>query len=159
MRNPSLKRSSRKSDRCTGRRAITLIEVVVALVLLASLVAGMVTAYSAHFRQASLAARRQEAIEAADQLLSQWYASSDPQVPRNSQGVLTGPVGFVWQTEIVHQNFVESVPVEVVRLRVYSAATLVRVERSANDPNAGASSSTKPLAQVDVVLPVPANRL
>lgn len=147
----------KRSLRCTGRRtAVTLIEVVVALVLLATLVTGMVTAYSAHYRQALLASRRQDAIQAADRLLAQWYASADPQVPRSSFGILPGASTYVWRTEIVHRSVIESLPVEVVRLRVFSSSA---VTPSGQLKTTELRDAPAPLAQVDVILPVPENRL
>ena len=119
------------------------------LVLLATLVAGMVVAYSAHHRQALLAIHRQKAARAADEQLAIWYSSDEPNVPRNGFGPLPGPSGFVWQTNVVHQNMIESLPVEVVRLQVFRADDV-----DASDPN----GTPNPLAQVDVMLPIPESR-
>jgi len=130
------------------RHALTLIEVVVALVLLASLVVGMVTAYSAHHRQGVLAHRKRRATAAADKLLTQWYLGGDAKVPRGGSGVLPGPTPLVWRTEIVHRNVIETLPVEVVRLQIFSEAVLAR------RPDSVADAPT-PLAQVDVILPIP----
>ena len=133
-RSPS-KRASPGS--CSRRNAVTLVEVVVALVLLATLVAGMVVAYSAHHRQALVAVRRNHAIQAADQLLDKWYSGSQENVPRNSFGAVAPDSPMAWRTQVVHQNLIETLPVEVVRLQVYAN-----------------SSFETPLAQVDVLLPV-----
>jgi len=130
----------KRSCNVNNRRGITLIEVVVSLVLLATLVAGMVLAYSAHHRQALLATKRQAAVKAADQLLTRWYAGNEPQVPRNGSGLVLGSTVLVWRTGIVHRSVIESLPVEVIRLQVFSE---------------NASKSPSPLAQVDVILPVP----
>lgn len=109
----------------------------------------MVVAYSSHHRQALLAIRRQNAIQAADELLAEWYSSDEPTVPRNSFGAMPGSADFVWRTNIVHQNMIETLPVEVVRLQVFRAAEL-----DASHP----TDAAKPLAQVDVMLPIPESR-
>ncbi len=136
-------------------RGITLIEVVVSLVLLASLVSGMVVAYSAHHRQALHASQRQLAIAAADRLLAQWYATGEPTVPRSGFGEVDGQPGIVWQTQVIHQNLIETLPVEVVRLQLFSSSTFSKNATEA----VGETRPTKPLAQVDVILPIAKNRL
>ena len=138
-----------------------MIEVVVSLALLASLVAGMVVAYSAHHRQALLATRRHDAIEAADQLLMNWYASGDPQVPRNSHGIVPGSSGLIWRTEVVHQNVIETLPVEIVRLQIFPASPLNRNRLSTNGQfkRDELARVPQPLSQVDVILPIPQGRL
>lgn len=129
-----------------NRNGVTLVEVVASLVLLATLVTSMLLAYSAHHRQALLAIRKQKAIEVADEMLATWYASTEPTVPRNGSGTVLGSDGLVWRTSVVHQNVVETLPVEVVRLQVLRA-------------EGGARAGSSPLAQVDVVVPIPESRL
>lgn len=152
MRIPPLKQFLAHKDDRHDRRALTLIEVVVALVLLASLLVGMVTAYSAHHRQGIRAHRKRHAAAAADKLLTQWFLDANPNVPRSGQGLLPGPSPLIWRTEIVHRNVIETLPVEIVRLQIFSETALFRGQ-------SGAENTPSPLAQVDVMLPVPVNPL
>lgn len=124
---------------CSGSRsALTLVEVVVAIVLLASLLVGMITAYGTHHRQIRKAARKREAVAAADQLLSTWYAGSQPKVPRSGQGLLRGQSDYLWRTAPLQRTTIELLPVEIIRLQVF--------------PAQGLTDKTIPLAQVDLLI-------
>ena len=122
------------------RSALTLVEVSVALVLLAGLMVGMITAYGAHLRQMKLANERLAAIEVADQLLAQWYRGSEVRMPRVGQGMLPGAPSYVWQTRPINRSYVETLPVEIVRLKIFSAQAIAK--------------NVPPLAQVDVLMEV-----
>lgn len=124
----------------SNSKALTLVEVVVALVLLSSLLVAMVTGYGAHVRQMRLAHERLAAIDVADQLLAQWYRGSEVRVPRQGQGLFRGPTNYVWQTMPVHRNFIETLPIEVVRLQIFPEEALAKRRES--------------LVQVDVLLNV-----
>lgn len=117
---------------------MTLVEVMAALVMLGTLLAGVLAAYGAHQRQLRRADQRLAAAEAADELLSRWYGPRE-RVPRNAAGMLPGTPGWRWRTATVSRSLVETLPVEVVRLSLFATTT------------AGAA---EPAAQVDLLLPI-----
>lgn len=100
------------------RPGMTLVEVVVGLMLLASLGVGTLLACGAHQRQLQRASERMEAVEIADQLLASWYASGQ-RLPRAATGqIQLVSDRWIWQTRVIRQARVESLPVEVVRLEL-----------------------------------------
>jgi hypothetical protein len=117
---------------------MTLIEVLASLVMLATLLAGLLTAYGAHQRQLRRAEQRLAAIQAADELLAGWYGPRE-RVPRNANGLLPGTPPWRWRTRAVQRSFVEVLPVEVVRLELF--------------PAMASMAETEPAAQVDLLLP------
>lgn len=140
-----LNHSSFNDKRSPTDRAMTLVEVVVALVLLASLVVGMVTAYAAHQKQGLRALEKVRAVEVADGLLTQWYQDGDASFPRDGAGIVPGADAFVWQTQTTVRNQIETMPVEIVRLQIFP--------QSARIDSARADDLPQPLAQVDLLLP------
>ena len=123
-----------------SRAALTLVEVVVALVLSASLLVGMIAAFGMHYRQIRRAEQRLQAIAAVEQLLAQWYEGSHSKVPRLGEGLLNGKSTYFWRTVPIERTFIETLPVEVIRLQVFSERTLV--------------DRAEPVVQLDVLLPV-----
>ena len=100
---------------------LTLVEVVVSLVLAATLLVGMLTAFRIHQQQIVRAVRERRAIEAAEPLLARWMTSPG-QVPRRGNGTLNdgGQVWF-WRTRPLRTYPLgEGVDVETVQFEVYA---------------------------------------
>src|SRR5829696_1110368 len=68
-----------------SRAAMTLLEVVAGLALLASLLGALVIAKARYVRQAAAADRRVEAVAAADALLAGWH-QNPRSLPRDFSG-------------------------------------------------------------------------
>jgi type II secretory pathway pseudopilin PulG len=107
---------------------VTLLEAVAGLALMGSLVAGLLLTASALSRQRRVVERRLLAVEACDQLLSNWRAEDRPLL---SNG--TGPIGedglLTWSTRIMNHQSIGGQPVDVIRLEVSDGdQALVSVE-------------------------------
>ena len=83
----------------TRSAGMTLVEVVVAMVLAATLLGGILRAYGLHQRQARQAAQRLEALSLADSLLDGWESGSGL-LPREGAGIVRGS-GSDWSWTIV----------------------------------------------------------
>ena len=84
-----------------ARSAMTLVEVVAGMTLLASLATGMLLAYGAHQKQLRRAEQRINAVDVADKLLGQWY-SSNVAIPRNRHGrVIANQEPWIWKTQTI----------------------------------------------------------
>ena len=103
---------------------MTLVELVAGLTLLASVLVGVLLAFAAHQRQARSALKRTAACNAADQLLSNWYADQE-RVPRNARGSIGGAVPMVWTTRTIQRTRVESLPVDISGTLVSGAGVAV----------------------------------
>ena len=131
----------RESCRCSVNRvALSLVEVVLALLLLASLLVGMITASGLHHQQIRRAELRLQAVAAAEQLLAEWYDGPRTKVPRRERGLLRGQSEFLWQTVPTQRTFIETLPVEIVRLQVFSGNAVIQ--------------ETEPLVQLDLLIPI-----
>lgn len=145
----------RQLSRQPGRRSsgLTLIELLGALALLATLLTAMLAARGDAVRQAARAGRKLIAIDYADELLTTWWASvaaatdtdrrsaSADAFPRQDQG-RSERLALRWRTAVMDSPPFAALGGQVVRLRVW-------------DERAAASASSEPLVQVDVVLPLP----
>ena len=100
-----------------SNRGLTLLEVVVGIVLLASLVAGVLMATAAHQRKILFARQKIQASYFADQLMTRW-SQSQSGVPLTGSGVEYDS-DFIWQVNVVGSRALCGVPVHVVRLRIY----------------------------------------
>jgi prepilin-type N-terminal cleavage/methylation domain-containing protein len=117
------------------RNGMTLIEVLAGLVLLGSLLVGIVVARARYTQQWAKAQQRLEAIDAADDLLSEWWSTSS--VPRNASGkVIHESSELHWRTREVSNDDARFLSLQMIRLEVWRG-----------DPIG------VPLAIVDVVLP------
>src|SRR3954453_12241352 len=82
--------------RCRRRPAMTLVEVVGALGLLATLLVALLLARVRYTHQAALAERRLQAVAAAEALLATWH--QDPRsLPRAGGGMLAGEGQRSWR--------------------------------------------------------------
>lgn len=107
---------------CRHAPAMTLVEVVAGLALLASLLVAVLLAKSAYARQSARAVRRIQAVAAADALLSAWHR--EPGVlPADGSGVVPGDGQFAWRTRVVPNADAEMMGARVVRLEVLDERT------------------------------------
>ena len=81
-------------------RGIALLEVLVALMLLASVAGAGLTVRSRLVRATAAGHQRQLAVEAADTLLTTWWLSAEAgrALPRRSRGAVPGADGLQWTT-------------------------------------------------------------
>ncbi|MCO8121765.1 prepilin-type N-terminal cleavage/methylation domain-containing protein [Stieleria sp. TO1_6] len=118
------------------RPGLTLLEVVVALVLMGSILVASLLAFSKHRHQLSLAEKRIQATRVADDLVHQLSQHSDG-IPIGARGLVAGKPGWIWQTSLVGMASLATVPLQVVRVE------LIHVDRE-----------TQPLVWVDLVKPI-----
>jgi len=113
------RRSAGRSNRRSWRRreAFTLLEVIVALVLMASVLVGSLLSFSAHQRQLAAADKRVAAIAVADDLLSQLTGDSR-RLPYPLREVIPGYPNWFWQTSVVGTTSPLGIPMRVIRLSV-----------------------------------------
>ena len=116
----------------------TLLEVVLALVLVATLLVSSLLALGRLRRGLQLANDRQQAITLADALLSGWHQS--PQgIPLAASAPIADRAGWWWKTEVVANRIVFGQPQAIVRLQIV-----------ARSPNSFRETS---LASVEVLRP------
>lgn len=102
------------------RGAFTLIEVVLGLVLMATLLVGILLAIGRHQHIHRLSAERNAAAELADNLLTDWFAS--PQgVPLSGYGTLPSMPRWSWRTSVVANRTVVGRVFPVVELEIFSS--------------------------------------
>ena len=99
-------------------RGFTLLEVIVALVLMGSVLAGSLLAYSSHRKQLSMATKRIEATRIADQMVQQLSAQTDG-IPVGTRGLVSGKPNWFWQTEAVGFTELATVRLRVVRFQIF----------------------------------------
>ena len=119
---------------------MTLIEVVAGLAILGTLLASLVVARSRYLMQWALAGRKEQAVVAADRLLSSWWAAPD-KWPRHGEGDLP-QTKMRWRTSILDNPVAKDLDAQVVRLEIFESADSSLEEQ-------------RPLSQVDVVLNLP----
>lgn len=130
----------KRSSSSQRPKGLTLLEVVVSLVLLATLLVGSLMAHGRHVRQVKRAKLRLEAVQGADRLLTEWFREVE-RVPKSSRGPIAGSPALAWRTESIPDVNTEPLAVEVVRL------TVTAMDAGPADP---------PLTHVDVLVPRPA---
>ena len=101
---------------------MTLIEVLAALSLLGSLAVAMVLARGRLVEQHRAAELKLEAVDAADQLLLQWWAGESKQVPVNTSGVVEQHPDWTWETELISDRALAPYDAQIVRLRILSTS-------------------------------------
>jgi prepilin-type N-terminal cleavage/methylation domain-containing protein len=124
----------RRSDcRQTRRRlspGFTLLEVLAALAILATLLVGVMRAKGKAIRQQALAERRLEAVAAADELLSRWWENGALPVLADSGEFPLNPK-LRWRTGVISAARDPQNPFDVVCLEVVGATdeqVLARVQ-------------------------------
>ncbi|QDT58000.1 hypothetical protein SV7mr_04890 [Stieleria bergensis] len=124
-----MNRQSIRNSLATKRRLITkrrrvgftLLEVVVALVLMGSVLVASLLAFSKHQRQVALAEKRLQAVQVADQMV-QRLATSPTGIPTPASGSVVGHVGWIWRTEIVGRVAVADQSLLVVQYSILDVA-------------------------------------
>jgi hypothetical protein len=113
----SNKYSPPPAARPPARRATTLVEVLLGLVLLATLLVSVLGARAGAARQTVLARAREDATRAADRLLTRWWA--DPATfPRGATGVVPDAPEFSWRTSVTDNPSAQDLGAAVVRLEI-----------------------------------------
>ncbi len=107
--------------------AFTLLEVVVGLVLLATVLVSSLLALGRHQRQLRLASDRDSAISIADKLLARWMDSS-ARVPISTSASLAERPGWIWRTEVASNRVVMGRNCVVVRLEIVDRSAASRPE-------------------------------
>lgn len=108
------------------------------MAILGTLVASLVVARSRALHQLADADRRQDAVIAADELLSGWWAQP-AEIPVGSSGPLTG--GMQWQTSPLNNPVSKQLGIRIVRLQIVEAG--------------GHTAAPSPLASVDFLMDLP----
>lgn len=105
----------------SDRRALTLVEVIAGLVLLATLLTAVLTAFKVHAAQIRGSRERLKANETAQELLSGWLAQG-ALPPVGAQQALAGTDGWIWRllandSQPSGSINIGSVRVEIIRPR------------------------------------------
>jgi prepilin-type N-terminal cleavage/methylation domain-containing protein len=140
-----MKARSRNCSRSSTRAGLTLLEVVAAIAILGTVLAGMVLARSHHARQIARAQRLENAVRVADELLSGWWTR--PQgIPIAESGSVDGNASLSWQTRLVADLAIGTLGARVVRIEVRDLDMAASSQRS----------EEMACVVVDIVLPPPA---
>ncbi|MDG2221812.1 MAG: hypothetical protein P8L85_10540 [Rubripirellula sp.] len=102
------------SDRRDG---LTLVEVVVGLVLMATVLVSSLLATGAHRRQHHFSNNKLVAVGIADDLLNQFLNSRDG-IPPVAQGLIAARPQWSWRTQVVGAAAPAGVPMQVIRLEI-----------------------------------------
>ena len=113
-------RPPRRKLRCCRDDGFTLIEVVVGLVLLATLLVGVLQAYGAHHRQLAHARDQLVAAQLADDMLAAWV-DAPRGVPRQAAGLIPQHPSWAWRTQVRGRREVAELPVEIIRFEIVSS--------------------------------------
>lgn len=116
-------------------RAMTLIEVVAGLALMASVLTGILAVKGRCVHQARVTERRQQAIAAADAMLSAWWADHHAFPVGRAGRLADSPIG--WRLLRVPNPRAESLGAQVVRLEMTDAS----------------EESDRPCVSVEVLVP------
>src|SRR5215212_1472456 len=92
--------SRRRAKRSRRALAVTLIEVVAGLVILATVLASVTIARGRMLRQWADADRKLAATRAADAMIAQWVADSDLAAPVAARGAVAGVEDCTWRTQL-----------------------------------------------------------
>jgi type II secretory pathway pseudopilin PulG len=102
---------------------LTLIEVIIAMTLLATLLVTMLTAFQLHRRQLLDSSRKLQAVEQAEMLMTNWYAKRGgvPEIP--SQGTCEHPSELAWRlTKLSSVAELPSAELIVAKLAIFDPA-------------------------------------
>ena len=95
----------------------SLVEVVIGLVLMATVLASTLLAYTAHQRQRAMADAKLEAVVIADELL-EVFSNSREGIPAAGRGAIMGKPGWFWQSGIAGTASPAELPVRIIRFQV-----------------------------------------
>ena len=118
-------------SRRRSRPGWTLVEVVAGLVLAATLLVAMITAFRIHRRQMVRAVRDRAALLQAESLLASWHGS---EIPRQASGwLVSGSQRWFWRTRPIQRYAIgEGLFVESIRFEMFDtdrrARSVVAVE-------------------------------
>lgn len=118
-------------------RAFTLIEVLAASALLATLLVGVIVQQSRSLRQARSAQTRLAAIRLADKLLDQWWAAPGS-APLDGRGTFDEEPHLIWVLEPVDASPIEGLALQKARLTIVAT---------------GGSDNGGPVASTEILLP------
>jgi prepilin-type N-terminal cleavage/methylation domain-containing protein len=107
----------RRSDLRGRRSGLTLLEVLAALAILATLLAGLLLAKGKAMHQLGLAERRLKAVAAADALMEQWW-EREALPKREASGDCPGEAELWWRIGVAGAKKDGSNPLNVVSLEV-----------------------------------------
>jgi len=112
-------------------RGLTLLEVIVAMVLMGGVVVSALLAFSEHRGQLASASRRIEAAAVADGLLAELDGRRGG-IPVPAVGAVPGKPAWFWQTRHVGNTQLATVPLHVIRFEIRGrqapGAVLVHVD-------------------------------
>lgn len=100
-----------------NRRGFILLEVVIGLVLLATVLVTSLLALGKQRRILRQANDRQQAISLADAFLTKWHQSTTG-VPLWGSGPIVERAGWWWQTEVVANRLIFGKTRPIVRLQI-----------------------------------------
>lgn len=113
--------SRRSLTSSNNRTGITLIEVVAAIALLASLLVSILATHNRLARQTREAQERLVAVEAADRLLAEW-TSTDPMKIPAAEGEIRGKTSLRWTLTGRTDPSLEDLGIQVAELSLYPEA-------------------------------------
>lgn len=113
---------NRRKTSLRRHAGMTLIEVLAALSLLGSLAVAMVLARGRLVEQHRAAEQKLKAVDAADQLLLQWWSGDSKQIPVNTSGMVEQNPGWTWETEQISDRVLTPYDAQIVRLRILESA-------------------------------------
>lgn len=137
-----MRKRSKISSRCWSATGLTLIEVLAAIAILGTVLAGVVLSKSRHTHQLALSRRKNEAVRAADRLIGGWWTGSEG-VPVGKSGPIEADASLTWRTRIVPNDAIARLDARVVRVEILDAG------QGENGPAPAA-----PVVTVDLVLPL-----
>ncbi len=127
---------------CSRRAGVSLIEVIAAIAIMGTILAGVVMSKARHTRQIALTQRTQQAVLATDQLITNWWASKEG-VPVGTSGTISDGL-LAWETYTIPDRKMQALSARVVRVSVYE-----------NVVDEQAAVTLDALVTVDLVLPDP----
>lgn len=104
----------------SGRSGFTLLEVVLGMVLLASLVSGSVLALSRHNLAVRHAQLRRDAAGVGESMIDRWIESRSG-IPLRASGSVPDRVGWRWTTEPIAARVLLGVPVRIIQFRIVAS--------------------------------------
>jgi type II secretory pathway pseudopilin PulG len=117
------------------------LEVIVGLVLMATVMVGSLLSFAAHQRQRRFADAKLSALATADDMLDR-LSGSPKGIPSQAQGIVPNRPNWLWRTQTVGAITVAQIPLRVIRFEILEVT---------GQPSA---SSPRPLVTIDVVKPL-----